>query len=267
MPFLPSYIVCMSKSDNDFYVYVIFRMSGEPCYVGRGRKRRWQGHYWKSSNAHLRNIMECANRKLPIVFVRTGISHQESVDAEIAIIRAIGRAANGGPLVNFTDGGEGVVGYRHTDLAKEKVRAVHKGKKLTLEQIEALRSVNLGRKWTPEQIAKRVAKQKGQKRAAEFGERMRQLNLGRKLTEEQKRKVSLTSLGRKQSPESIAKTRAFHLGRPKSKEHKAALRSVCGTPEERAARSARMKALWAQRKATPGYVPPSFGGRWLMPGR
>lgn len=44
-------------------------------------------------------------------------------------------------LVNETDGGDGQVGYRHTDEAKQKISEARKGKHLSPEHISKLREV------------------------------------------------------------------------------------------------------------------------------
>src|SRR5579859_4183589 len=93
---------------SDFYVYVIFRPNGIPCYVGKGHGKRDQLHEVKGShNLHLRAIFELAGGKLPRVRLREGLTDKEALALEIVFIRAIGREIHGGPLVNQTDGGEG----------------------------------------------------------------------------------------------------------------------------------------------------------------
>lgn len=94
---------------SKFYIYIIFRPNGVPCYIGKGKGARWRmyemGYY---HNLHLERIACNAGGDLPIVKIRSGLSEVEAFETEIALIRAIGREANGGPLVNLTDGGEGV---------------------------------------------------------------------------------------------------------------------------------------------------------------
>ena len=65
--------------------------------------------------------------------------------------------------------GKGVLGQAiRTEEWKRKISLALKGKKHSLEHIENWRKTAIGRKQSPEQIAKRVAKNTGQKRTAEF---------------------------------------------------------------------------------------------------
>lgn len=93
------------------YVYVIFRLNGVPCYVGKGHGTRWL--QCRSRNQHLMAIFKQADdagRDLPKVKVRQGLTDAKAIEIEIAMIAAIGREIHGGPLVNQTDGGDGVRG-------------------------------------------------------------------------------------------------------------------------------------------------------------
>lgn len=106
---------------RDFYVYVIFRPNGVPCYVGKGRRNRWEVHSLKTTrntNRHLSAIYKEAGGKLPIVKVRERLTDKEAIETEVALIRGIGRHRHGGPLVNFTDGGEGHAGYEQSTETK-----------------------------------------------------------------------------------------------------------------------------------------------------
>ena len=94
---------------KNFYVYIWFRPDGIPCYVGKGQGNRWLRT--RPHNRHLKNIIVKAKREgkdIPKIKVRVGLTEAEAFDTEVAFIAAIGRCKNGGPLVNFTDGGEGV---------------------------------------------------------------------------------------------------------------------------------------------------------------
>jgi len=94
----------------DFMVYVWFRpWDASPCYVGKGRGNRYR-KLSRTHNAHLAAIIKKAGGSLPIVVIRCGLTESEAFETEIALIKAIGRKANGGPLANLTDGGEGTSG-------------------------------------------------------------------------------------------------------------------------------------------------------------
>jgi hypothetical protein len=102
-----------------FYVYVAFRpWDGSPCYVGKGKGNRWRRHFRTSPNRNLANIIKKAGGTIPTVVIRRGLFEEEAFEIERAFIKAIGRKAHGGPLVNLTDGGDGPSGARHSDEVK-----------------------------------------------------------------------------------------------------------------------------------------------------
>jgi len=106
---------------NVYYVYVYFRLTGEPCYVGKGSENRFMKHLTRETNAHLRSIIKQAGGDLPRVIIRNGLSERDAFATEIALIKAIGREAHGGPLVNLTDGGEGPSGMICSDETRSKI--------------------------------------------------------------------------------------------------------------------------------------------------
>lgn len=211
---------------QDFYVYGLFRLNGQPCYIGKGRRGRWTAHFKHSRNKHLARIIAKSGGALPVVKIREGLTNAEATATEIALIAAIGRHAKGGPLVNMTDGGEGVQGLVHSPEARAKMSSVHKGKKLSAQQILRLKEVHTGRKHSREAREKISAKQRGQRRSAEFCEKMRRQNLGRKITEEQRRKISDATRGKPHSAAHNANMRAAVRGIPKSEAHKQKLRDA-----------------------------------------
>lgn len=110
---------------SEFYVYILFRPNGIPCYVGKGKDHRIKYHERVGSNhynKHLARIIAKAGGSLPNLTLREGLSERDAFAMEIAFIAAIGRINSGGPLVNLTDGGEGISGLSHTEKSKEKMR-------------------------------------------------------------------------------------------------------------------------------------------------
>lgn len=150
---------------NEYYVYVIFRPNGIPCYVGKGKGRRSEHHALFSHNRHLKNIYSQAGGKLPLVKIREGLTDPEACEIERAFIAAIGREDLGlGPLVNFCDGGEGRSGVIQTEEKRRKLSLALKGRKFTEEHLRNMSLSRKGKKRSPESCAKQSATVSGQKR-------------------------------------------------------------------------------------------------------
>lgn len=223
----------------DFYVYVIFRLDGAPCYVGKGRGDRWKRHATSSHNQHLARIFVKDGGELPVLKVREGLTDAQAMETEVAFIAAIGRGECG-PLVNKTDGGEGASGHTHTPESKAKMAAIGMLREYSEATRQKMSAAKRGKKLTPAHIAKVVASLTGSKRTPETRERMvasqcdlrlrRGLEISEKIaaskrgiprSAEARAKMSVAKLGKKISPEHKAKSAAFHRGRKRSVEARA----------------------------------------------
>jgi hypothetical protein len=194
-----------------FYVYIYFRPdTGTPCYVGKGRGKRWLK---SRSNAHLCNLIAKFGTA-PCVKIRSGLSEAEAFTTEIALIKAIGRGKNG-PLFNLTDGGDGASGAKRTAATRAKMSAAMagqqnklghiatpktraklsaalRGKTKSLAHRDALSAARRGRKFGPFTFAHRAkisAALKGKQNC-----------LGRVLSQETKTKMSVAALKRRRAP-------------------------------------------------------------------
>jgi hypothetical protein len=209
------------QKGGPFYVYVIFRPNGVPCYVGKGKGKRWKTT-WRKHNKALQNLMDRNGGSLPTVKIREGLTETEALETEIAFIRAIGRKKDGGPLYNLTDGGEGQTGWVPSEETRERISAS-----------------NIGRKMSES------ARQK-----------MSIAGRGRSKSAEHKAKIGAAHKGRKQTPEAVAKMKATR----NSPEWKEALRlralaqHAAMTEEQRAARKARISAATREAMARPDVV-------------
>src|SRR5882672_5972674 len=93
-----------------YCVYLVRRLDGTPCYVGMGTKRRaFRDLKRHAGNCHLSRIAKLADVPLPVEIVYSDLCKEEAFYLEIELIGQLGRRDAGGPLVNFTQGGEGVV--------------------------------------------------------------------------------------------------------------------------------------------------------------
>lgn len=246
----------MTTSEATYYVYVLFRPDGTPCYVGKGKGYRWSTHFGKSHNRHLANIVAKAGGSLPVVRVREHLTEAVALETEAALIGAIGRSCDGsGPLVNLTDGGDrgGLSGYNHTDITKGKIAAGHVGRQHTSETKVKCGIANIGRIPTDIARANMSNGQKGRppKSAKErAGISARQLGVPR--SAETKAKISATRLERKIIPSTEAREKMSASGRlrgPRSAEVKAkiAAGSVLREARKRAARASSMGAAISER--------------------
>lgn len=123
---------------SDHYVYAYFDPdSGEPFYIGKGKGKRARWHLMPSSRAR-RTYFYNKVRKLvrlgkpPIIrMLLTGITDEESLTFESFFILAIGRLNdpnNPGPLLNLTNGGEGLSGMVHSQSTRALMSAKMKGR-------------------------------------------------------------------------------------------------------------------------------------------
>lgn len=154
----------VAQERSSFYVYVIFRPDGTPCYVGKGHGRRADHHRRFTRNRHLKNLF-AKYGDLPIARVREHLTDAEACATEIALIAAIGRRDLGtGPLINLTIGGDGAAGHIRTPEMRAKLSAALKGRKFTAEHLKAMSLSRLGKKRDPASCAKQAATMTGRKR-------------------------------------------------------------------------------------------------------
>lgn len=202
----------MHKPDARFYIYAYFRMDGSPCYIGKGSGVRWRDHLRKKGddchNPRLRALIKRSNSQLPIVIICEHLTEAEAMEYEKTFIAAIGRGKNG-PLVNFTDGGDGTSGNVFSDETKAKIGAANRGRKKDDAFKQRRREYMSTFRHTEETKAKIAAAHLGKKMPDGFGAEMSRRRKGIKLPPERAVQVAL------------------NFKRPKSDDHKEKLRQMC----------------------------------------
>lgn len=222
----------------DFYVYILFRENGVPFYVGKGRGRRLAAHECaarRGAKGHRFSIIrDLLARGLGVECrkVHEGLTDAEAIALEVAWIAEIGRKVHGGPLVNETDGGDGMSGYQMPDASRAHLSAIARGIKKSPETVTRMKdswksrpamtdetkaklSASLkGRPLSPEHRAKVLAAREGrqfeysQERRAKAAEIMRAIsagNIGRKrppMSDAQRAKLSAAAKARVRKPHS-----------------------------------------------------------------
>lgn len=227
-----------SLADHKFYVYVHSRLTtNEPFYIGKGSGTR--AHDMVRRNSWWKRIVDKdGGRNLSYI--------AKNIDEELAFLveeEAISKyRAQGIKLANFTNGGEGMSGYKFTQEQRIRRSKQKMGNKN-----------NLGRKVSAEVRARMSAAQKAR-------------TVWPKLTEERKKQISefhkgnKWALGTKASEETREKLSKIHkgkqhtLGHKLTSEHKAKLAEIHKnrTQEEREIISKKLsestKRIWAMRK-------------------
>ena len=213
-----------------FYTYAHYRPDNSVFYIGKGQRRRaWSD---KSRNQHWRNVV-AKHGEPKVEVLAQWATEQEAFDHEKFLIWCF--RDMGQPMANITDGGEGNSGLVHTDVVKQKISQIHKGKKLSPEQIEAIRKSSTGRKHTEEVKAY-----------------LRRINKERVLTEDQQRCIKEAHVGKKLSEETKKKISLAHMGKTMSDEHRAIIskthKGKKQSPEQVKKRIASRLATLAARK-------------------
>lgn len=109
-------------------------------------------------------------------------------------------------------------GRVHTQEARDKIGAAHRGRKLSEGQLENMRLSRTGKRHTAESRAKMSAARKGVTFTEQHVANMTASKIGRKHTPESIEKMRAAKLGKKHSEESKAKIAAAGVGRVRSAE-------------------------------------------------
>lgn len=232
----------VSALRTDFYVYALFREDGRVFYIGKGTGRRWTAHERWLDRSHKSSIIrktKAALGFLPKEKIAEGLTDAEARQIEVDMIRLVGRAPLG-PLVNLTDGGDGV--SNPSPESRAKMSQAKKGRIVSEETRRRL-----------------SAAQKGKPLSPAFAAVIGKWNIGRKASAEHKARLSTARRGKKHSEETKAKIGAAHRGRPKSPEQiekqRAAITGRVPTEQERAnMRAAHLRRKMAAQQKAPQTV-------------
>jgi hypothetical protein len=219
-----SYIKKEDGEKREFSVYSLNEPNfGHIRYVGitsRSLKERWWEHCKEKSNTHRCKWISSLRRKdmKPDIFlIKSGLTEKEAIDLEVYLIKYYREL--GLKLTNGTGGGDGM--FNATKEVREKIGNAHRGKKISEEQKECLRKINIGRKHTDEAKQKISKAHKGKIVSDLIRSNMSKAREGIVLSEEHKSKIRANALklkgikiseerrlkmiGRKQSDESRKK--------------------------------------------------------------
>jgi biotin operon repressor len=112
-----------------------------PFYVGIGDSEKRA--YNKINRTKIWKNIAKKGYEVEILF--EDLTWEQAIEKEKEFIALYGRRDLGlGPLVNLTDGGEGTIGYRHSDEVKEKCRLIPTGRKHTEEEKRKISEANRG---------------------------------------------------------------------------------------------------------------------------
>ena len=209
--------VAKSSISHAFYTYAhINPTTNKIFYIGKGTKNRYKTI--EKRNIHWKNIVNKYGFNAEILAYWD--TESEAFDHERLLISCF--KDMGYKLANKTDGGEGPVGYKHTQEFKNRVSEKLKGKIVSKETKEKLRISALKRpkRIMSEESKKKISESlKGKPRSEETKKKIsiaHQGNkhcLGKKCSEETKKKISEKLKGRIISEESRLKMIATKLAK------------------------------------------------------
>lgn len=126
---------------DNFYTYIYYdpSRSHEPLYVGKGNTNRAWDHLTSKSKKphpfiHRLRFMK-RNNIVPIIGMYSGLDEELALFLEEELISKFGRKDLGhGPLLNLTNGGEGMSGNIRSPETRKKISIANIGKDRTHTQ-------------------------------------------------------------------------------------------------------------------------------------
>lgn len=196
-------------------IYVFTNKINNKKYVGQSinPKERYKQHIKDSKNDNLlfhNAINKYGIDNFDFEIIEKDVSIEEIGCREMFWIKELNSKKPNG--YNLTDGGEGTIGYSHTEEAKIKMSCMKKGKFTHYQTQETRDKISMANKGTkPSDFCI--------KRAIET-------NKGRSISEETKKKISDSSKGVKKSPKHVEKVRKALLNRKEEDKKKSYAKAV-----------------------------------------
>lgn len=191
---------------NKWCVYAHITPSNK-VYIGitsQDPLKRWKGGIGYSKQVYFyRAILKYGWNNIEHKILVSEISYTEAINLEKYYIN-IYKSNNLNFGYNLTEGGEGTLGFHHSEKTKEKISAKHIGRKIPKEVVEKI-----------------VSKNKGKKRTDEFRKKISEIKS--KQSEYTKKKISTSKTGISHSKEHCANISKALKGRKNIWNNKAVL--------------------------------------------
>lgn len=206
-------------SDIQFYAYIHRRPDGSAFYVGKGHAKRAWNFY--DRNQYHKNVVAKYGRENITVEIVNAESETHAFELEKALIRIMRRHEYS--ITNMSIGGEGPVGYRHTDESKAKIRKSSMGRKHMVgksptEETKATLREKAKQQWAEIKEGKRKAPARTGHREGvyvtdEVRKKIGDAHRGVPCPPEVREKLRIANTGQKRSAETCARIRLCQKGK------------------------------------------------------
>ena len=187
-------IYCYIDTKDDSIVYV-----GKDSNIDKERRNKEHYQSSKYNNQQINRILQNNPNRYTYQVLAWNVTDQDTLNAlEISYI------CNLKPKFNFTAGGDGMIGYKHSNESKQKMSDSHKGKKLSNEHKQKISNGNRGKKVSEETKKKLsdnnarywLGKTRSFKTRKKMSENSAKIWQGKSLPEEVKQKLSEANKGK-----------------------------------------------------------------------
>lgn len=196
-----------------FYVYEHIRNDTlKPFYIGKGNGKR--AFSKRDRTAYWQNVVNKADG-FTVQYLAQDVDEEFAFLLEVEAIDAYRK--RGITLVNLTDGGEGITGFKHSDATKRLLSEKQKGKghPHTPESIEKIRQANTGVVFSSDRKEKIRKKAVGRKMPTHVKERLTERMKLFQHSETTKEHLRQVNIGRKHTPEALIKMSEWQKDNPK----------------------------------------------------